>query len=107
MKKSKFVFKGDDDILLIPENLINLLSELPPTISALGNYKRGEQINHDMSSKYFMPTELYEGYTYPGYFSGAAYIFTASFAHKVANKMESYWITKIKKNNILYIRHNI
>ena len=83
------MFKGDDDIVLVPENLLNLLSSLPASTAAIGNYKKSETPISDMANKYYTPPEMFDETFYPAYFSGAAYVFRASFALKMVKTMDS------------------
>ncbi|CBY34031.1 unnamed protein product [Oikopleura dioica] len=80
-----FVVKGDDDILLVPENLLGHLDLINETTQLIGCMHRNEEINRNIRSKYYMPSELVSSMEhYPNYFSGAAYLITNEVASELA-----------------------
>ena len=89
-----YVFKGDDDIIVIPSNLSLLIhnmakwnhlngnledlhSNMAKMVHGVGCLKVDEHVNRDVKSKYFMPDDLVSIAKYPKYFSGAGYILDA------------------------------
>ena len=93
--EADFAFKGDDDILLIPENVAYLLETMKgDNIVATGCKKEHDVVMRDPVYKYFMPEEIYNHNEYPPYFSGAAYIMTGELALKGVTDDES--IIKLK-----------
>ncbi|CAG5098242.1 Oidioi.mRNA.OKI2018_I69.XSR.g15494.t1.cds [Oikopleura dioica] len=79
-----YILKGDDDILLIPENLLGHLDLINSTTQLIGCMHRNEEINRNIRSKYYMPSELVPMDHYPNYFSGAAYLITKQVASELA-----------------------
>ncbi|CAG5081503.1 Oidioi.mRNA.OKI2018_I69.PAR.g9893.t1.cds [Oikopleura dioica] len=81
-----FVFKGDDDILLVPQNLINEISKIKysPSIEAIGCKKGPELVIREPTSKYFIPNQIYPKPKWPLYFSGAGYLTTGEFSMNLA-----------------------
>ena len=76
-----YVFKGDDDILLVPRNLATLIDEMEISgTDAMGCLKKDERVNREITSKYFMPDDLIETATYSSYYSGAGYVLRAEVA---------------------------
>lgn len=83
-QNADFVVKGDDDILLVPENLLGHLDLINETTQLIGCMHRNEEINRNIRSKYYMPSELVPMEHYPNYFSGAAYLITNQVASELA-----------------------
>ena len=80
-----YVFKGDDDILLVPPNLATLIEDMENSgADAVGCLKADERVNREITSKYFMPDDLIETATYPSYFSGAGYVMRAEVAIRMS-----------------------
>ena len=82
-----YVFKGDDDILLLPQNLKTELDELINSdFEAIGCLRKPNTPPiRKLSSKYFIPKQVYPGSAYPAYFSGLAYLTTGNFSMKMAD----------------------
>jgi len=83
--RADFIFKGDDDIVLIPQNLVTEIEHLKktPGKQSFGCLKGPEAVMRHPYFKYFVPKQLYEPSIYPLYFSGAGYVTTLGFALKL------------------------
>lgn len=83
----KYIFKGDDDILLVPENFYAHIQQLASSndpLASIGCLKSsGEKVVRQLTSKYFMPESLVPYETYQPYYSGAGYIVTQEVAQKM------------------------
>lgn len=93
-----FVFKGDDDILLVPENLakhLELIDHTQNQSELVGCMHQNEMVNRNIKSKYYMPRELVKEERYPPYFSGASYLMTANVALKLASAKKHLPITPL------------
>ena len=71
-----FVFIGDDDILIVPQNLAREIQRIKsePQTQAVGCLKPEEYVTRTPKNKYFVPRQLYFPETYPQYFSGGGYV---------------------------------
>ncbi|CAG5105206.1 Oidioi.mRNA.OKI2018_I69.chr1.g1922.t1.cds [Oikopleura dioica] len=91
-QKADFVFKGDDDILLLPQNLKMEMNKLKREngifYEAIGCLKERPTPIREFS-KYFMPKQLWEKDVYPQYFSGAGYLTTGDFALSLAKEISN------------------
>ena len=86
-----YVFKGDDDILLLPQNLKSGLEDLMKSdFEALGCLRKPNTPPiRKLTSKYFIPKQVYPGTAYPPYFSGLAYMTTGKFSLKMADAISA------------------
>ena len=84
-KDVDYVFKGDDDMLVIPDNLAYHIRKMAPGTSAFGNIKADDPVMREIETKYYMPPEIYPDKYYKTYFSGAAYVMRGAFATQLAN----------------------
>ena len=89
--QADYVFKGDDDILLVPDNILTMIGQMESqNMSSIGCVKGpGEEPVRDLKNKYFVPEEIYNGKTYSVYFSGAAYLTTGSLANQMAEQIRT------------------
>jgi len=82
-----FVFKGDDDILLVPENAMYNMDTIRPSVahnfSMTGCLKKAEPVNRKIKSKYYTPTDILADDHLPSYFSGAGYFMSKSALSKI------------------------
>ena len=111
-----YMYKGDDDTLIVPTNLANRIRKMAPESTAIGSLKRDEPVMNDIESKYFMPFEIEPYEKHEDYFSGAGYVLKGKFALEVAkarhftrgNGLDSqriFVITSIICGNRLKITH--
>ena len=47
-----YMYKGDDDTLIVPTNLANRIRKMAPESTAIGSLKRDEPVMNDIESKY-------------------------------------------------------
>ena len=80
------LLKGDDDIILIPQNLIKEILRISSSesIEAIGCKHNPEIVVRNPTSKYFIPSQMYEDPKWPAYFSGAGYLMTGNFSKELA-----------------------
>ncbi|XP_076123796.1 N-acetyllactosaminide beta-1,3-N-acetylglucosaminyltransferase 4-like [Alosa pseudoharengus] len=73
---AQFVFKGDDDVFVNTENLVEFLRAHKPTNHMLTGHIHGGSVPwRDEGTKYFVPVEMYpDGKLYPPFPSGGGYI---------------------------------
>jgi len=93
-----YVFKGDDDILLVPENLyehVTRIGDGQNTSELVGCMHKNEMVNRNINSKYYMPRDLVKSDRYPPYFSGAGYLMTANVAFRLAEAKKDLPITPL------------
>merc|ERR1712048_596558 len=96
--QTKFVFKGDDDILLNTFLLKQLLNKYQDRVSEpfmMGSVLRNSPRVTDKSSKYFVSGDQYRGAYYPPYVSGGGFVMTTSLALALAKSMTDYFKSKI------------
>ena len=87
--EADFVFKGDDDILVVPENVATMVEKMKvEKIPALGCIKEHEPVVRNPTSKYFVPPEIFENDKYSNYYSGAAYIVNGQLALEMAKRKQ-------------------
>ncbi|CAG5108627.1 Oidioi.mRNA.OKI2018_I69.chr1.g3881.t1.cds [Oikopleura dioica] len=81
-----FVFMGDDDTLVVPQNLINEISKIKssPSIEAIGCKKEAEPVCRNPKIKYFIPKQVYGKPKWPRYMSGGGFLTTGEFTRAVA-----------------------
>lgn len=111
-----YVFKGDDDIIIIPQNLakeIQLIKDRPK-IEAIGCMKGPDSVIRVPLNKYYVPRQIYVPDFYPPYFSGAGYVMTRTFALKMEEQIDhkpvlplddTYIGTLIKAANITFVHY--
>jgi len=81
---STHIFKGDDDIIMNPRNLVNLIDNTNDKNNMfIGSVLNGSPAIRDDWSKYYTPRSLYEKHSYPIYVSGGGYIMSTSIATKL------------------------
>ncbi|XP_041949632.1 N-acetyllactosaminide beta-1,3-N-acetylglucosaminyltransferase 4-like isoform X1 [Alosa sapidissima] len=73
---AQFVFKGDDDMFVNTENLVEFLTAHKPENHLFAGFIHSPEMPiRDRSSKYFVPVEIYpEGKLYPPFPSGGGYL---------------------------------
>ncbi|CAG5108629.1 Oidioi.mRNA.OKI2018_I69.chr1.g3882.t1.cds [Oikopleura dioica] len=82
-----FIFQGDDDTLVVPQNLINEISKIKfsPSIEAVGcKHGEGAPAVRNPKDKYFIPDQIYPKSTYPRYMSGGGFLTTGEFTRALA-----------------------
>ena len=87
---AELIFKGDDDILLVPQGLIHDLEQLKSEdneLEAIGCRKPKADVIRNPRSRYFLPEELFENKFFAPYYAGACYVTTGSFAMKMAKAL--------------------
>jgi len=82
--QSKFIFKGDDDILLNPFLLRELLAQYNYLEDiVIGSILRNSPRISDNSSKYYVSSTTYPGARYPAYVSGGGFVISSPVAKKL------------------------
>ena len=103
--QAEFVFKGDDDILVIPENLAYLFEQMRrQNLSSTGCVRSsiaGNVIRAPIN-KYYVPEEIYSKNQYAQYFSGAAYVLSGALALKDGKLYRLLYIGNCIKKTHLY-----
>lgn len=92
--QTKFVFKGDDDILLNTFLLKQLLNKYQDHVKEpfmMGSVLRNSPRVTDKSSKYFVSGDQYRAAYYPPYVSGGGFVMTTSLALALAKAMSKYF----------------
>ena len=70
-------FLGDDDIILNPTKIMELLSGISPeTIAIFGSTLKNSPRIKNSNSKYYVSPDLWAGDTYPKYVSGGGFVMT-------------------------------
>lgn len=89
-----FVFIGDDDILIVPQNLAREIQRIKsePQTQAVGCLKPEEYVTRTPKNKYFVPRQLYFPETYPQYFSGGGYVTSLHFALKMEEQINRNFV---------------
>lgn len=90
--QTRLVFKGDDDILLVPRNLrkeLDIIVSKEDEIEAIGCYKSRADVIRNPRSKYFLPEEIFGDHFFAPYYPGAAYVTTGEFTIKMAEALSS------------------
>ncbi|XP_078527510.1 UDP-GlcNAc:betaGal beta-1,3-N-acetylglucosaminyltransferase 9 [Lissotriton helveticus] len=85
----KFVFKGDADVFVNVENIINFLVAHPPTEDLFV----GHIINHakpirSRKSKYYIPETMYGLGMYPAYAGGGGFVMSGTTMRKLSKACE-------------------
>lgn len=84
--QARLVFKGDDDILLVPQNLqheLDIIENKENKIEATGCYKSRADVIRNPRSRYFLPEEIFQDDFFAPYYPGASYVTTGEFALKM------------------------
>ncbi|XP_066546754.1 UDP-GlcNAc:betaGal beta-1,3-N-acetylglucosaminyltransferase 7, like [Amia ocellicauda] len=97
----RFIFKGDDDVFVNTENLLELIDFKTEDRKVL-NLFVGDTISkaipiRNRQSKYFIPKELYDK-PYPPYVGGGGFLMSSELARRlfiVSNDMELYPIDDV------------
>ena len=84
-----FVFKGDDDIMLIPQNLKSVVENLRNSNFEATGCLKAKPVPMRSFTKYFIPLQMYPRDDYPAFFSGAAYLTTGNFSISLAKTIPS------------------
>ncbi|CAG5128679.1 unnamed protein product [Candidula unifasciata] len=100
---TKFVLKVDDDIYINIPFLVNVLHEYSSHKSSPKSYVIGSlQVNahpkRDSNSKWYTPTSMFPGNTYPNYAIGPAYAMTgiaASLLYEASLRVPTFWLEDI------------
>ena len=90
--QTRLVFKGDDDILLVPRNILQELDQIVSKenkIEAIGCYKSRADVIRNPRSKYFLPEEIFADHFFAPYYPGAAYVTTGEFVMKMAEAVSA------------------
>ena len=53
------MYKGDDDTLIIPENLAFMLKNMKNETNAVGNLKVNDKVVRGVDSRYFIPEQIF------------------------------------------------
>lgn len=78
------IFKGDDDIMVAPVGLGNLIQNQPDIHDVfIGSVLRGSPRITNVHSKYFVPLVLWPYKMYPAYVSGGGYIMSKEIADRL------------------------
>ena len=81
---STHIFKGDDDIILNPRNLLHLVKSAKKKDDVfIGSVLDGSPAVRDDWSKYYTPRSLYRDDYYPVYVSGGGYVMSTRIATKL------------------------
>ena len=81
---STHIFKGDDDIILNPRNLMYLVKAAKKKDDIfIGSVLDGSPAVRDDWSKYYTPRSLYRDNYYPVYVSGGGYVMSTRIATKL------------------------
>ena len=82
----KFLLKTDDDVLNVPQRLVDHLSALPnPDLDFVGGFRRYASTPFRQNSKFFTPPTLYNASHYPVYCMGPAYVLSMTAIRKIVN----------------------
>lgn len=97
---TRYVFKGDDDVIVNTFRIVEFLKNLPPHKSKelfVGSVIRDGEPKRDQTLKYFIPKSVFEG-QYPPYALGAGYLFSGDLAlrlHSVSHLVPLYPIDDV------------
>ena len=100
----KFLMKTDDDVFVNIANIISLLMDLATKRTSqsarfmLGHVIKNAKPLSNRSSKWYAPTALFKGKTYPTYMSGSAYVITGNIIedlYSAATTRRSFWLEDI------------
>ena len=87
-QSSTHIFKGDDDIIMNPRNLMHLVdTHKDKNNMFVGSVLDGSPAIRDDWSKYYTPRSLFDGKMYPIYVSGGGYIMSTSIATKLYHEI--------------------
>ncbi|CAG5128678.1 unnamed protein product [Candidula unifasciata] len=100
---TKFVLKADDDMYINIPFLVNVLHEYSsdksrPKAYVIGSLQVNAHPNRDSNSKWYTPTSMFPGNTYPNYMSGTAYAMTgiaASLLYQTSLRVPIFWLEDI------------
>ncbi|XP_033894173.2 lactosylceramide 1,3-N-acetyl-beta-D-glucosaminyltransferase-like [Acipenser ruthenus] len=85
-RHAKFVMSADDDIFIHVPNLVKYLQDLDQRGVRdlwIGRVHRGAPPVRIKESKYYVPHEMYQWWSYPDYTAGAAYVVSGDVADKI------------------------
>ncbi|CAG5128680.1 unnamed protein product [Candidula unifasciata] len=100
---TKFVLKVDDDMYVNIPFLVNVLNEYSsdksrPKAYVIGSLQVNAHPRRDSNSKWYIPTSIFPGNTYPNYTTGPAYAMTgiaASLLYEASLRVPIFWLEDI------------
>ena len=112
---AKFILKVDDDTFVDMRSLVTNLQFTVNHHFVMGRMISGAQPFHDKNSKYYTPSDVYRGATYPQYLSGSAYVISTDGVKRLllsCLRTRVFWLEDVyitgmcaKKANVTLI-HN-
>lgn len=94
-----FIFKGDDDVFVHPDNLLEfLLDRQPQEDLFVGDVLQHARPIRRKDNKYYIPVSLYPKSTYPPYAGGGGFLMAGSLArrlHRACSTLELYPIDDV------------
>lgn len=83
---ARFLMTADDDIFVHMPNLVQYLQDMSRqgvTDLWVGRVHRGSPPVRSKSSKYYVPSDMYQWLSYPDYTAGAGYVVSSDVADKI------------------------
>ncbi|XP_048356012.1 UDP-GlcNAc:betaGal beta-1,3-N-acetylglucosaminyltransferase 7 [Sphaerodactylus townsendi] len=94
----RFVFKGDDDVFVSPDNILDYLEDQKAGDLFTGDVLYKAKPIRKKENKYYIPTALYSKTHYPPYAGGGGFLMDSSLArklYKVSENLELYPIDDV------------
>ncbi|OCT57609.1 UDP-GlcNAc:betaGal beta-1,3-N-acetylglucosaminyltransferase 7 [Xenopus laevis] len=88
-KNVKYIFKGDDDVFVSPENIIEYLDGKYRPDLFVGDILKNARPIRRKDSKYYIPTALYDKTLYPPYAGGGGFLMSGSLIKKLLRASET------------------
>ncbi|XP_061493733.1 UDP-GlcNAc:betaGal beta-1,3-N-acetylglucosaminyltransferase 7 [Rhineura floridana] len=94
----QYIFKGDDDVFVSPDNIVEFLQDQKPGDLFVGDVLFKARPIRKKENKYYIPAALYNKNTYPPYAGGGGFVMNGPLAkklHKVSETLELYPIDDV------------
>ncbi|XP_063162358.1 UDP-GlcNAc:betaGal beta-1,3-N-acetylglucosaminyltransferase 7 [Candoia aspera] len=96
--KVQYIFKGDDDVFVSPENILEFLEDQKEGDLFVGDVLVKARPIRKKENKYYIPNALYNKNHYPPYAGGGGFVMDGLLAkqlHKVSENLELYPIDDV------------
>ncbi|XP_054839496.1 UDP-GlcNAc:betaGal beta-1,3-N-acetylglucosaminyltransferase 7 [Eublepharis macularius] len=94
----RYIFKGDDDVFVSPNNILEYLEDQKATDLFVGDVLYKARPIRKKENKYYIPNALYSKPHYPPYAGGGGFVMDGLLAqklHKVSETLELYPIDDV------------
>lgn len=94
----RYIFKGDDDVFVSPDNIVEFLQDQKVAEVLVGDVLVKARPIRRKENKYYIPNALYDKSYYPPYAGGGGFVMAGALAkklHKASETLELYPIDDV------------